>query len=71
MIIYVGIVVVGLIVLGDSHPKIALSIAALILLGTILFNTDKFTALLGMSYGGGGGGRSGREEGIPGGGGRR
>lgn len=68
MIVYVALVVVGLIVLGDSHPKIALSIAALILLGTVLMNVDKFNALLGIP---GGAGRSGREDSIPGGGGRR
>lgn len=53
MILYVALLVIGLIILGDHYPKIALAIAALILLGTITLNPDLFNSLMERPGGGG------------------
>jgi hypothetical protein len=46
IIIYIAVVVVGLVVLGDSQPKIALAIAALVLFSAILINKNVFSSLI-------------------------
>jgi hypothetical protein len=45
-IFYGALVVIALILLGGSYPKIALSIAGLILLSTIVLNVDNFKSVL-------------------------
>jgi len=49
IVVYIGILVIALVVFGDSQPKIALGIAALILFGAILINQDLFTKILGIT----------------------
>lgn len=43
---YAGLVAVALIVLGQKSPKVAMSLAGLVLLSTIIVNKDKFKSLL-------------------------
>lgn len=59
---YVGIVTIGLVLLGQANAKVALTLAALVLLGAILFNQNNFKRLVDPAYKPrtvGGGGRSG------------
>ena len=59
-ILYVAIVSLGLILLGNSQPKIALSLAALVLFGTLILNANLYQSLLGITpSGSSGSGRAG------------